>query len=255
MNQDDRGPFDEGLLRARCGAYPPGEFVGQESFMRASEILALAAQARIGPGVSVLDVCCGVAGPGGLITRELGCSYLGVDSSAAAIDLAAARTAGLGCRFEVSEVPPLPPGRYDVVLLLETMLAFADKAALVRHVSAALEVGGRFAFTIETGDPLTAVEREQMPDAATVWLTPLPGMLADLEAAGLLVRWRSECSQAHREIAGSILTELQARAASITRFIGRQAYDDLVAAHILWVEWLRSGRVRKYAVVTEKVQG
>ena len=56
--------------------------------MRAGEIRALAVQAGIAPGVSVLDLCCGVAGPGRFITRELGCSYLGVDSSADAVDIA-----------------------------------------------------------------------------------------------------------------------------------------------------------------------
>ena len=39
--------------------------------MRASEILALAHRAGIAPGISVLDLCCGVAGPGRLIAREL----------------------------------------------------------------------------------------------------------------------------------------------------------------------------------------
>ena len=33
--------------------------------MRAGEVRTLAHQARVGPGVSVLDLCCGVAGPAG----------------------------------------------------------------------------------------------------------------------------------------------------------------------------------------------
>ena len=70
------------LGRARATAYPAGEYVGQESFMRAAEIRRLARQARVGPGVSVLDLCCGVAGPGRMITAESGCRYLGVDQSA-----------------------------------------------------------------------------------------------------------------------------------------------------------------------------
>ena len=47
MKQDDRAPFVQGLRPGRMSAYSPGEFVEQESFMRASEILALAHQARI----------------------------------------------------------------------------------------------------------------------------------------------------------------------------------------------------------------
>ena len=47
MRQDDRAPFDRALHPARVSAYAPGEFVGQESFMTAAEIGALAAQAGI----------------------------------------------------------------------------------------------------------------------------------------------------------------------------------------------------------------
>ena len=71
MKQDDRARFVQGLRPGRMSAYSPGEFVEQESFMRASEILALAHQAGIAPGISVLDLCCGVGGPGLFITREL----------------------------------------------------------------------------------------------------------------------------------------------------------------------------------------
>ena len=72
VKQDERAPFVQALQRARVSAYAPGEFVEQESFMRASEIRALARQAGIAPGVSVLDLCCGVAGPGRFITRGAG---------------------------------------------------------------------------------------------------------------------------------------------------------------------------------------
>src|SRR3954465_13592764 len=85
VRQDERAPFDRALRRARVSAYAPGEFVGQESFMTAGEIRRLAARAGIGPGVAVLDLCCGIAGPGRFLARELGCAYLGVDASASAI--------------------------------------------------------------------------------------------------------------------------------------------------------------------------
>ena len=124
MRQDDRGPFERALRDARASAYAPGEFVGQESFMTAGEIRALAAQAGVGPGVTVLDLCCGIAGPGRLLTRELACAYLGVDASASAVAIARERAGDLPCRFATARIPPLPPGPFDVVLLLETMLAF-----------------------------------------------------------------------------------------------------------------------------------
>jgi SAM-dependent methyltransferase len=252
VRQDDRAPFDRALHAARVAAYGPGEFVGQESLMTASEIRALATRAGIAPGVSVLDLCCGVAGPGRLLASELGCVYLGVDASASAVAVARERLGGLECGFATAQVPPLPAGRFDVVLLLETMLAFEDKDALVREIAAALAPGGRFAFTLEAGSPLTPAERAAMPDADTVWLTPLDQMTASLERAGLVVAWQQDHSRAHRAMAHALSAAFAANAADIGAQLGRRALDDLLAAHRLWIEWLRAGRVRKLALVAQR---
>jgi SAM-dependent methyltransferase len=254
VTQDERAPFVQALRRARLSAYAPGEYVEQESFMRAGEILALAGQAGVAPGVSVLDLCCGVAGPGRFIARELGCAYLGVDSSAGAIAIARERAADLPCRFEVARIPPIPPGPFDVVLLLETMLAFPEKEPLLEEISRALTPGGRFAFTMEEGMPLTEAERASMPDADTVWLTPLPEMLTYLERVGLVVRRQEDCSRSHRAVADSLIDAFAADATDIAAQIGRRALDELLAAHRLWSDWLRAGRVRKLAFVAEKTE-
>jgi len=254
VKQDERIPVDQALRRARLSAYTPGEFVDQESFMLAGEILSLAARAGIAPGVSVLDLCCGVAGPGRLITAQLSCTYFGVDSSASAIEIARERAADLPCRFDVSSIPPVPAGPFDVVLLLETMLAFPDKETLLREISSALSVGGRFAFTLEEGQPLTAAEEGSMPDADTVWLIPLSDMLSCLERVGLHVRWQEECSRSHRVMVDSLICALAAEQSDIAAHLGRRAVDELLAAHLLWSHWLRTGRVRKFAVVAEKTR-
>jgi SAM-dependent methyltransferase len=255
VRQDDRAPFVQALCRARTRAYPAGEYVGQESFMRAGEIRALAEQGGIAPGVSVLDLCCGIAGPGRFVTRELGCDYLGVDSSPSAVEIARDRAQGLGCRFGVARVPPLPSGTFEVVLLLETMLAFPDKAALLRAITGALPPGGRFAFTVEEGAPLTRPERARMPDADTVWLVPLDELHALLGHAGLVVRWEEDVSASHRAVADALAHAFAADATAVAADIGRPALDDLLAAHRLWSEWLGTGRVRKFAAVAEKAAG
>jgi SAM-dependent methyltransferase len=254
VRQDERAQFVRALQRARLSAYAPGEFVEQEGFMRAGEIRALASQAGIAPGVSVLDLCCGVAGPGRFITQELGCTYLGVDLSSSALGIARERAGELPCRFEVARIPPIPSGRFDVVLLFETMLAFPDKETLLREISGALTTGGRFAFTMEEGLPLTDSERESMPDADTVWLTPLQEMLTGLERAGLVVRWQHDCSRSHCAVADSLIDAFAADAADITAQIGRRALEELLAAHRLWSDWLREGRVRKIAFVAETME-
>ena len=220
--------------------------------MGAGEILALARHAGIAPRISVLDLCCGVAGPGRFITRELGCTYLGVDLSASAIEIARERAGDLPCRFEVAQIPPIPHGPFDVVLVLETMLAFAEKETLLEEISGALTAGGRFAFTLEEGVPLTQAERASMPDADTVWLTHLPEMLACLERVGLAVRWQDDCSRSHRVRADALIDAFAADAGDIAAQIGRRGLDELLAAHRLWSEWLREGRVRKLVFVAEK---
>lgn len=252
VKQDGRAPFVRAMQRARVAAYPPGEFIEQEGFMRAGEIRELARRAGISEGVSVLDLCCGVAGPGRFITEELGCKYVGVDYSASAIDIARRRAGGLPCRFEVARIPPAPPGPFEVVLLLETMLSFPAKEPLLREVSRTLTTGGRFACTFEGGEPLTEVERRRMPDADTVWLVPIEEMLACLERAGLAVRWQEDCSQSHLATAESLTEAFAAGAGDIAAQVGDRALQELLSAHRLWSDWLRAGRVRKVALVAEK---
>ena len=239
------------LERARAGAFPPDEYVGQESFMRAAEIRTLAHRAGVGRGASVLDLCCGVAGPGRMITAESGCRYLGVDQSASALAIARQLASDLPCRFEQVHVPPLPAGRFEVVLLLETMLAFPDKNALADEVARVLEPGGRFAFTVEEGRRLTDPERALMPGADTVWPIQLAELTDVLGAAGLTVTWRREYSSAHQAIAAALLRCYQADSLQIAAEIGTQATADLIASHRLWSDWLGCGRVRKFAMVAE----
>ena len=220
--------------------------------MRAAEVRRLAHQARVGPGVSVLDLCCGMAGPGRMITAESGCHYLGVDHSASALATARRLAGNLPCRFEQAHLPPLPEGRFEVVLLLETMLAFPYKEALADEVARVLEPGGRFAFTVEEGRRLTEQERALMPGADTVWLIELAELTGVLREAGLTVTWRQECSSSHHAIAAALLRCYRADSLQIAAQIGTRATADLITSHRLWSDWLGSGRVRKFAMVAEK---
>jgi SAM-dependent methyltransferase len=158
----------------------------------------------------------------------------------------------LPCRFEHARLPPLPQERFEVVFLLETMLAFADKDALVREVARVLEPGGRFAFTVEEGRPLSERERARMPAADTVWpveLEQLTGMLRD---AGLTVTWQQDYSASHHAVATALLRAYRADSARIAGEIGTRATAELITAHQLWSDWLGGGRVRKFAMVAEK---
>jgi hypothetical protein len=93
-----------------------------------------------------------------------------------------------------------------------------------------------------------------MPDADTVFLTPLQELLACLKRVGLVVRWQEDCSRSHRAMADSLIAAFAADATDIAARIGRRALEELLAAHRLWSAWLREGRVRKFALVAEKAR-
>ena len=254
VRQDERTRFVAGLRGARERAFGPGEYVGQESFMTATEIRRLGDHAGVGPGVSVLDLCCGIAGPGRLLAADRGCDYVGVDYSASALAIARQLAAGLPCRFVQGRVPPLPrfPEPFDVMLLLETLLAFEDKRELLAAIASALRPGGRLALTVEAGTPLTAIERATMPDADTVWLIELDDLLALLDGAGLEVERHDDVTEAHLRTATDLLAAFGADVAAIEARIGVRALDELIAAHELWCAWMGTGRVRKHAVVARR---
>ena len=89
------------------------------------------------------------------------------------------------------------------------------------------------------------------PRLASRFTTAFPSGVA-VERVGLVVRWQDDCSRSHRAVADSLIDAFAADAAHIAAQIGRPALEELLAAHRLWSDWLREGRVRKIAFVAEK---
>lgn len=252
LAQLDRALVEHALHPARRAAFGPGEFVGQESFVTASQVLRLATRAGVGPGVRVLDLCCGVGGPGALVANRLGCDYLGIDQSPGAVELARARAGSdqrRSCRFTVGHVPPVPATGADVVLLLETLLAFRDKQDLLAGIATALAPGGRLALTAEVGAPLTPRERRLMPADDTVWPVSPAELQGMLGSVGLRVLWWEDWTWSHQATSGHLARAYLRDQGPISAQLGEQVASDLVAAHLLWHTWLRHRRVRKQAVV------
>jgi methylase of polypeptide subunit release factors len=76
------------LRPAHIQAHREGEYVGQESFMSAREILNLARATGVDARTRVLDLCCGSGGPALHLARQTGCRIVGVDRSSEATYLA-----------------------------------------------------------------------------------------------------------------------------------------------------------------------
>lgn len=252
VRQDERTGFDDALRAARLAAFAPGDFVGQESFMRAGDIRRIARRAAIGADTRVMDLCCGVAGPGRLIAAETGCRYLGVDYSASALAIAAERADGGDCRFVQARIPPVPREPCDVVLLLATFLAFADKQAVIDEVAAVLSPGGRFACTVLVGAPLVGSERAAMPDADTVHPIPQLELLGRFDRGGFDVAWTRDATAEQARTAAALLAAYRSGAGEIAGQVGVRASSELIAAHELWSAWLQSGRVRAMELVAKR---
>ena len=64
-----------------------------------------------------------------------------------------------------------------------------------------------------------------------------------------------ECTRSHRLVADALLDAFLAERSTIEAELGDGALDDLLAAHLLWRDWLATGRVRKFAIVAVKAEG
>jgi sarcosine/dimethylglycine N-methyltransferase len=246
------------LCPAHIQAHREGEYVGQESFMSAREILDLARAAGVDARTRVLDLCCGSGGPALHLARQTGCRIVGVDRSSEATHLArtSAEHQGLDRRatFVVAEAlcPPIDAASFDAVLMYETMLAFEDKRRLVRVVRKLLRPGGRFGLTFEEGRPLSSAERRRVPEGEEVWLTPESEFRVLLEAIGFQIRWVEDHTASHAEVAGRLAAAFRRDRATIVAALGSQTSNELVMAHERWAEWLSARRVRKLAVVAQR---
>jgi sarcosine/dimethylglycine N-methyltransferase len=247
------------LRSAHVQAHRKGEYVGQESFISASEILDLARAAGVDARSRVLDLCCGSGGPALHLARQTGCRIVGIDRSAEAIHLAraSAEHQGLDHRatFIVSDIlcPPIDAASFDAVLLYETMLAFEDKRRLLRVVRKLLRPGGRFGLTLEEGRPLSDAERRRIPASEDVWLVPEREFRVLLKAADFQIRLVEDHTATHAEVARRLAAAFRRDRAAIIAAVGAQACNELVMAHERWAEWLDARRVRKLAVVAQHV--
>jgi sarcosine/dimethylglycine N-methyltransferase len=246
------------LRPAHVRAHREGEYVGQESFISAGEILDLARVAGVDARTGVLDLCCGSGGPALHLARQTGCRIVGVDRSSEAIHLAraSAEHQGLGRRatFIASDAlcPPIDDASFDAVLLYETMLAFEDKRRLVHVVRRLLRPGGRFGLTFEEGRPLSSAERRCIPEDEEVWLIPESEFRVLLKSAGFRVRRVEDHTATHAEVARRLAVALRRDRAPIAAAMGSQASNELILAHERWVEWLNARRVRKLGVVAQR---
>jgi hypothetical protein len=108
-------------------------------------------------------------------------------------------------------------------------------------------------LTFEEGRPLSSAERWRVPEGEEVWLISESEFRGLLGAAGFRVRWVEDHTEAHAEVARRLAVAFKRDRATIVAAMGARACNELVLAHERWVEWLNARRVRKLAVVTQRL--
>ena len=168
--------------------------------MRADEIRALAVGPASRPGSPCSTCAAAWPGPGG---SSPGSSAAATSAwtpapapSASHVNVPA--TCPVGSRSRRSPGPAGPVRRGAPA---GDHARLPGQAAAAAGVSRALAIGGRFAFTLEEGLPLTEAERAQHARRRHGLAHAAAELLALLERVGLQVRWQDDCSRAHRAMA------------------------------------------------------
>jgi ubiquinone/menaquinone biosynthesis C-methylase UbiE len=108
-------------------------------------------QAGLAPGMSVLDIGCGVGDVSLVAARLVGPEgrVRGIDRSTAALDAGRSRVAGEGLtwiRFDQVDIDDVGDGPYDAVIGRFILLHRADPVATLRRLTGLLRPGGIAAF-------------------------------------------------------------------------------------------------------------
>jgi SAM-dependent methyltransferase len=141
-------PTVDEIMNRHTG-FPPGTRAG---VVPAEAIPELAAELRLRPGDTLLDLACGRGAYGLLIAKEAGSSVIGVDFSAQALAEAreqAARMGVSGASFRVGQLTAtgLPDASVEAVLCTDS-IQFPDEPALAYgEIRRVLKPGGRVVLT------------------------------------------------------------------------------------------------------------
>ncbi len=143
----------------------------------------------------VLDLGCGVGGPGRYLADHFGCRVIGVDLVPVRVEVAQALTALTGMQdrvsYRIADATALddPDASFAQVWMLDVSMHIRDKRALFGEIARVLEPGGLMVMHEQIG-PLPAAMRPVMRQAP--YIAPsLPQLVRYIEGAGLrMVAWR-----------------------------------------------------------------
>ena len=140
------------MQRVRREGY--GEDIGQHSWVTATELRADIQRLQLSQSSRLVDLGCGPCGPLTFVVNNVLCEAVGVDVSAAALDVGRARAASMGLdgqivtrHADLNAPLPFDSSSFDAAMSLDAVIHVRERAALFREVARIVRPGGRFLFT------------------------------------------------------------------------------------------------------------
>jgi SAM-dependent methyltransferase len=197
-------------------AYPAGfEHI---SFLTLDEMQAMTDALALSPGSTLLDLACGMGGPGLWIARESTANIVGIDISPIALDHARSRAEAIGMSQSARYMPGsfdntgLDAASIDGALSCDALQYAPDKKAAFAEAARVLRSGARLAFVAFELDPDRLASVPILGDDPVADYGPL------LEQAGFDIEryeetpgWRERVTAAYEALAAarpSLLEEL-----------------------------------------------
>jgi SAM-dependent methyltransferase len=147
------------LWREHAAGLDFPEELAHISFVTIAQLQRMADELRLSPGMTLVDLGCGMGGPALWVARHTGAKLVGVDLSAVAVAQATARAAALGLANLASFVvgtfadTGLPQGSADGIMSEDALQYAPDKRSAFSEAARISRRGGRFVFTAFELDP------------------------------------------------------------------------------------------------------
>lgn len=228
----------------------PEEF-GHIGFTTLAELRRIAGELRLGPGDTLADLGCGMAGPALWVARETGARLIGIDVSPVAVKEASARAEEFGLAGQANFVvgsfadSGLETDWADGAMSEDALQYAPDKQAALSEAARILRPGGRLVFTAFELDP------ERAANLPFLGADPVDDYRPALVKAGFSVEVYEEVPGWPEPMTATYSAVLKAREA-LTREMGEPAVGALFVEMSMTLEQRPYRRRVLVAATTEQ---
>jgi SAM-dependent methyltransferase len=167
-----------------------------------------------GPGDTVLDLGCGLGGPGRFVADRFGCRVVGIDLLEVRVETARSLAEMTRCtdrvEYRAADATALPfrDGSFAQVWMLDASIHVRDKRALFREVARVLRSSGLLVLH----DQMGPLPRAMLPlIRRSPWVAlPLTQLVKRVEEAGLRLLLWQDTTQLVRDFFGKIQERMAA---------------------------------------------